>query len=209
MGGLFLLTQSANTKEAIFLAAADLFARENYYNVSVRQIAEKVGIMPSSIYNHYKSKESILLDIYAYFDDNMQRLKPDLDELLLLAEMAHPHEVLHKTTFTFPQEIMRTMLTTMLVTSSMCRVDERADRVTFRNLVEMSFEFDVPLLEKMVALGRVEPIDIKGFALLHSSFSYSSAIRFYSGNMMSTEEWFQGLELLFQLVKVVPGIEIS
>lgn len=204
-----MLTQSANTKEAIFLAAADLFARENYYNVSVRQIAKKVGIMPSSIYNHYKSKESILLDIYAYFDDNMQRLKPDLDELLLLAEMAHPHEVLHKTIFTFPQEIMRTMLTTMLVTSSMCRVDERADRVTFRNLVEMSFEFDVPLLEKMVALGRVEPIDIKGFALLHSSFSYSSAIRFYTDHMMSTEEWFQGLELLFQLVKVVPGIEIS
>lgn len=44
------------------MAAADLFARENYYNVSMRQIADRVGIQPSSIYNHYESKEAILLD---------------------------------------------------------------------------------------------------------------------------------------------------
>lgn len=203
------MAEAANTKEAIFLAAADLFARENYYNVSVRQIADRVGIKPSSIYNHYESKEAILLDIYAYFDDNMRRVMPDLDELMALADRADPREVMHRTTVTYPPEIMETMATTMLVTSSMTRVDERADRVIFRNLVEMAYVYDVPLLEKMVALGRIEPLDVRGFALLHSTFSHSTAVRFYSNHMVNTEEWLHGLDLLFQVIRVVPGIEIS
>lgn len=202
------MQEPVGTKEAIFLAAADLFARENYYNVSVRQIAKKVGIMPSSIYNHYASKEDILLDIYAYFDNNMQQLKPDLDKLLLLAETAHPHEVMRGTNMVYPPEIVETMSTAMLVTSSMVRSDKRADEINYRNLIEMSYEYDVPLLEKMIRLGRIEEMDVQGFALLHSTYSHSAAVRFFTYHMIDTPRWLAGLDLLFQLIRVVPGIEI-
>lgn len=58
-----------NNKEKIFNISIDLFSEHGYDRVSIRQIAGKVGIKESSIYNHYTSKESILdaiLDYYIY-----------------------------------------------------------------------------------------------------------------------------------------------
>lgn len=139
----------------------------------------------------------------------MERLKPDLDELLRMAETAHPHDVLRGTTVTYPKEIRTAMSTTMLVTSSMIRFDERADRLTYKNLIEMSFIYDIPLLERMQALGRIEPIDPHYFALLHSTYCHSTAVQFYTGHTVGVKEWVGGLELLFQLIKVAPGVEVQ
>ena len=56
-----------NTKEKIFNVALDLFSQKGYDSVSLREIAEEVGIKKSSIYSHYPSKEAILMDIFNYF----------------------------------------------------------------------------------------------------------------------------------------------
>lgn len=54
-------------KEKIFDNSIDLFSQFGYDRVSIRQIARAVGIKESSIYNHYKSKESILDEILDYY----------------------------------------------------------------------------------------------------------------------------------------------
>ncbi len=56
-----------NTKEKIFNVSLDLFSKKGYDSVSLREIAEEVGIKKSSIYSHYSSKEAILMDIFDYF----------------------------------------------------------------------------------------------------------------------------------------------
>ena len=58
-----------NTKEKIFDVSLDLFSRKGYDSVSLREIAEEVGIKKSSIYTHYPSKEAILMDIFEYFQE--------------------------------------------------------------------------------------------------------------------------------------------
>lgn len=58
-----------NTKEKIFDVSLDLFSKKGYDSVSLREIAEEVGIKKSSIYSHYPSKEAILMDIFEYFTD--------------------------------------------------------------------------------------------------------------------------------------------
>jgi AcrR family transcriptional regulator len=58
-----------NTKEKIFDVAIDLFSKKGYDSVSLREIADEVGIKKSSIYSHYSSKEAILMDILEYFAD--------------------------------------------------------------------------------------------------------------------------------------------
>lgn len=60
-----------NNKEKIFDVSIDLFSQYGYNGVSIRQIAGEVGIKESSIYNHYKSKESILDAILDYYIDRM------------------------------------------------------------------------------------------------------------------------------------------
>lgn len=61
-----------NTKEKIFNVALDLFSQKGYDSVSLREIAEEVGIKKSSIYSHYRSKEEILMDIFDYFTQQFE-----------------------------------------------------------------------------------------------------------------------------------------
>ena len=58
-----------NTKEKIFDVSLDLFSKKGYDSVSLREIAEEVGIKKSSIYSHYSSKEAILMDVFEYFEN--------------------------------------------------------------------------------------------------------------------------------------------
>ena len=52
-----------NTKERIQLEAALLFRKYGYPSTSMRDIAEAVGLEPSSLYNHIRSKEDLLRKI--------------------------------------------------------------------------------------------------------------------------------------------------
>ena len=62
-----------SNKDKIFNTSVDLFSQFGYDRVSIRQIAKEVGIKESSIYNHYKSKESILDEILDYYIDEMTK----------------------------------------------------------------------------------------------------------------------------------------
>lgn len=48
-----------DTKEKILQAALRLFAKDGYEGVSVRKIAEKLGITKGALYKHYKNKQDI------------------------------------------------------------------------------------------------------------------------------------------------------
>lgn len=61
-----------SNKEKIFNVSIDLFSRHGYDGVSIRQLASEVGIKESSIYNHYKSKESILNSILEFYIEEMK-----------------------------------------------------------------------------------------------------------------------------------------
>lgn len=50
-------------KEAIFIAAAKLFANEGFYRVSVREICEAAGVTKPVLYYYFKDKESLLYEL--------------------------------------------------------------------------------------------------------------------------------------------------
>ena len=56
-----------DTKEKILMTALQLFARNGYEAVSVRTIAEELGITKGALYRHYKNKRDI-------FDSIVERM---------------------------------------------------------------------------------------------------------------------------------------
>lgn len=56
-----------NTKEKILQTSLDMFARFGYTAVSIRDICKQVGIKESSVYYHFKNKQSILDELINRF----------------------------------------------------------------------------------------------------------------------------------------------
>jgi len=51
------------TKERIFKVAAELFSRDGYYKVSVREICEAANVTKPVLYYYYKDKENLLCEM--------------------------------------------------------------------------------------------------------------------------------------------------
>lgn len=58
-----------NRKEEILLVTLELAAANGLSNVSMAQIAGKMGIQKPSLYNHFNSKEEIISEMYQYLRD--------------------------------------------------------------------------------------------------------------------------------------------
>lgn len=78
------------TPAKILSAAADLFSRDAYACVSVDEVAEKAGCTKVTVYQHFKSKDHLLVESLrmrlarreARLDAFLEQLTPDSDPLL-------------------------------------------------------------------------------------------------------------------------------
>ena len=53
-----------NRRKQLLEAAADLFSVKGYAGTSIRDIADVVGMLPGSMYYHFRSKEDLLLAVH-------------------------------------------------------------------------------------------------------------------------------------------------
>lgn len=72
-------TRPANRRSLIIAAAADLFYRKGYSQVSMKEIADAVAIGPSALYRHFASKQELL---HAVVADALGVVETLLDRLL-------------------------------------------------------------------------------------------------------------------------------
>jgi AcrR family transcriptional regulator len=72
------------TKQKILKVSTTLFSELGYKGTSGRKIAKEVGIRESAIYNHYKSKEEIFLEVAkGIFSSPFSKNEPDIKESAL------------------------------------------------------------------------------------------------------------------------------
>jgi AcrR family transcriptional regulator len=57
------VTKGEKTRQKIIDIACQLFVNEGYHATSTREITEKTGLSPSSLYNHFKTKNDIFLAV--------------------------------------------------------------------------------------------------------------------------------------------------
>jgi AcrR family transcriptional regulator len=56
-------SETASTRERIRETALQLFGEKGYDGVSMNELAEQVGVAKPSLYNYYRAKEDLLLDL--------------------------------------------------------------------------------------------------------------------------------------------------
>lgn len=81
-----MIKEKVSRKQLIFIEAAKLFQAKGYAATSMRDLAAKVGLKPSSFYSHIKSKEEILERICSNAAD---RFLQGLEEVLVSKQTAH------------------------------------------------------------------------------------------------------------------------
>jgi AcrR family transcriptional regulator len=77
-------SKGKGTKQKILKVSTALFSQYGYKGASVRKIAAEVGIRESAIYNHYKNKEEIFLEVAKnIFTSPFSFSKEEVEELAL------------------------------------------------------------------------------------------------------------------------------
>ena len=66
-------------KEEIIYATLELASAKGMQGVSMSQIADKVGIKAPSLYNHFKSKDEIIQEMYRFLRENAQKSNGELN----------------------------------------------------------------------------------------------------------------------------------
>ena len=191
------------TKEKIINAAIFLFSDKGYSKVSVRDIAKEVGIKAASLYGHFKSKEDILHSLYEYFFDNQFKVRPDIEELIKMVETHHPLDVLGKVDFRYSKEIQENMDRIAIIGFMEWKTDKKSEDFVKKGLLDLTNDLLRPLLERMVELGKIEPLNIDAFICIVSNLTFSCALRHYSAYPVLRYQWGPALAMAFSLIKPI------
>ena len=196
-----------STKEKIMQVAAKLFSEKGYDKVSTREIARAIGINSASIYHHFSSKDDILKSLYAFYFTNLRVGCPDLNKLMQLVETHSPLDVLSRTTFHFDEDV-REMLDAILVTAArrIC-ADAESERFVRVNIFERIEQTLKPLLQRMVELKKIKPLDIDAFIRIVSYYCFSSAALNDTPFRHSPEEYHAGMAYIFSMGVVIDDNE--
>lgn len=190
------------TKLKLFNTTVDLFAEKGYSNVSMRDIANATGIKSSSIYNHFDSKKKMLEQIYAYYDYYHNFCLPNLEEMLSLVEKETPKQVLYRTIYQYNSTIRDTMNKIFVILSTQSHNgDLMASDILKKNISQTPKLFTKTILEKMIELKKIKPLDVDAFLLLlnslYNSYLWNTRINYN----IEFEAIMKAIELLFSLIE--------
>lgn len=147
------------TRKRILEISAGLFARSGYESVSLRQIADILGIKESSIYNHFKSKDEIRDSLFMYFRDAARRSRPPQDELDEMLKIMQPAEIFKHIVFHVGNRIDPMLQDTAVFINYEKFRNPEAAEVYRKYMVEEPVAYYRRLIEKMAALDMIRPVE--------------------------------------------------
>ena len=184
-----------STKERIYITAAKLFEAYGYNNVSIRDIAKKVGITNPAIYNHFKTKKDILSVLYEVFKEQRLKYFPSIESVVEFVEKESPSKIFDFLNFQFPSHIANFM--NSVLTTAIREISTDIDSLNFIKDVIMTDEFLKPALKKMIELKKIEPIDTELFIEICVHYAFSAVALNATPLKFDLKKWKRGLDFLY------------
>jgi AcrR family transcriptional regulator len=148
------------TKERIFYNAIKLFMQKGFECVSIKDIAKTSDIQQSAVYNHFKSKQSILNSAYGFFRyyANKNRLSKEKLECLLKNDSLIDI-VTNGFLCEYSPDVLEQMLNISKIIVQRMTIDIKANELFSEHLMEDGIEFVEEGLKKAIEIGRLAPHD--------------------------------------------------
>jgi AcrR family transcriptional regulator len=156
------------TKENILMESTMLFAKKGFASVSMRDIAQKVGIKPASLYNHFVSKDALWERVIEHALNMYILYFKRLDETL---EGARTFEEVLEVIFSEPKRLANvfTSYAFAMIQADQFR-DKKSAKIFNGTFLEYSIEFIKNWFDRCMARGMVAEFDGKTVAtfIMHS-----------------------------------------
>ena len=157
-----------DTKERILAAALDMFSQNGYAGTNVRELTASLGLVKSSMYKHFESKEeiwnSLLDEMIAYYDERFgspEHLPPVPDSLDDLVTMT-----MRLAAFTIHDE--KIIKTRKLLTIEQFR-DERARDLATKHFLTGLRDMFTQIFKSMMEKGILRQDDPAMLALAYTA----------------------------------------
>lgn len=154
---------NVDTKTRIFLTASQMFALNGYESVSMRTIADAVGIKASSIYNHYTGKEAILDACYDYYTAHRYDTRLHKDQYVPILRDGTKQEVLGVINYAFAEVMI--MFYLALIVFSRVYTDPKARRI-YREEVDNALEYINEYFRCGIEMGRFQDFNVSVYSMI-------------------------------------------
>lgn len=193
------------TSRRILDTAANLFAHSGYDGVSVREIAEKVGIKESSLYNHFGSKSEILESLFDEFIKLVPESRPSDSELEKMLMIMEPEEIFKNILFHVGSNVHGTLANTAMIINYEKFRNERAAEMYYSYIVEEPADYYERLINRMIEKKMVKLVDARIIAEQYNYISITLTQEYFMakngsadiyavvGYMIKTLKFFCGL----------------
>ena len=194
-----------DTKERILAAALEMFSQNGYAGTNIRELTASLGLVKSSMYKHFASKEdiwnSLLDEMIAYYDNHFgspQHLPPVPDSLDDLVAMT-----LRMVNFTVHDE--RIIMTRKLLTIEQFR-DQRARDLATRHFLTGLKEMFTPVFAGMMDKGLLRRDDPAMLAFAYTA-PISALIRLCDREPEQTDEAIAQVEAFSRHFVKIYGVD--
>lgn len=158
------LVSGNRTKERILVNSTILFLKRGYGSVSMRDIADSVGIQPSSLYSHFASKDVLWAETLSHAIRLYMLYFRSMDEEL---RQAGSFKEVIETIFYEPKRLANsfTCYAFSLLKAEQFRENEAA-KLYNQDILRFSIEFFQDWFDRCIARGYVRSFDTESAAIL-------------------------------------------
>lgn len=198
-----------STKQKIFETAANLFSKEGYNGVSMREIAKEVGIKESSIYNHFKSKEEILSSLFDYLAETLTIYRPSEEEIEKMLDYMSVEDIFKQLIIGFGKSINGTLDNIVRIVYTEQFRNRKAKIIMLENMIAEPSRFIGNVLKIMRKKELIRDVDIElvseeyNYALLALSFEYAHAVNSGEDTAPAIKKMFKHVSFICEYLKPI------
>jgi hypothetical protein len=127
--------------------------------------------------------------------------------MLRMAETDPVQDVLMQLDYRYEPELAKTLECVLRIAARSTRVNEDSRYFVANHLFAFPKSMLMPLLNRMIELGRIKALDVEAFADLLIYFGFSCAVLKHTELEIPPERWRCILGLAFSLLDVTPSEE--